>query len=203
MWAKDAPACLLPNGRILCAVGPGVQPTEFPDQTCFCEFNGTAFQRVADPIPIDDSGNLYEARLLLLPTGEVLYTNSTTDVFLYTPNGRPRDNWRPTISKCPSIVLAGQIYGLTGTQFNGLSQACSYGDDAAMSTNYPLVRIRHAASGVVTYCRTFDHSSMGVATGASLQRTKFVAPAGILVGQSYLRVVANGIESNPVQITVS
>jgi hypothetical protein len=195
MVAKDSPACLLPNGRVLCAVGPAVDAAEFPPHTCFCEFDGATFLRVADPVPFDQSGYLYDARLLLLPTGEVLYTNSTDHVYLYTPHGRVSDDWRPTITYCASNVSAGQTYALRGTQLNGLSQGCSYGDDASMATNYPLVRIQHNNEGVISYCRTFGHSTMAVATGASLEWTNFVPPAGIPTGPSELFVVANGIPS--------
>jgi hypothetical protein len=94
-------------------------------------------------------------------------------------------------------------YTLQGRQLNGLSQAVSYGDDAAAATNYPIVRIRHLASGRVTYCRTFDHSSMGVATGTVIHSTNFDVPASIPTGLSELCAVANGISSACVTLRVA
>src|SRR5262249_10298456 len=78
-----------------------------------------------------------------------------------------------------------------------LSQAVSYGDDATMATNYPIVRIRNVASGHVFYCRTSGHSTMGVATGAALHTTNFHVPAVVPTGNAELTVAANGIASKP------
>jgi hypothetical protein len=77
-----------------------------------------------------------------------------------------------------------------------------YGDDAQMATNYPLVRITNTATGNVVYCRTHNHSTMGVATGSTVVTTDFDIPATIGTGASTLEVVANGIPSNPVNVTI-
>ena len=82
-----------------------------------------------------------------------------------------------------------------GRNLNGLSQAVGYGDDAAAATNYPLVRIRHIASGKLSYCKTFDHSTMAVATGTTIESTNFAVPLGIEEGASEICLVANGISS--------
>jgi hypothetical protein len=102
---------------------------------------------------------------------------------------------RPHITASPATVRPFHSYTLHGRLLNGLSQAVGYGDDAAAATNYPLVRIRHLASGKVTYCRTFDHSTMGVGTGAAVHSTNFFVPCGIPTGASEICVVANGIAS--------
>jgi hypothetical protein len=93
-------------------------------------------------------------------------------------------------------------YSLHGRQLNGLSQAVGYGDDASAATNYPIVKIRNVASGHIRYVRTFDHSSMGVATGFSIQSTTFSVPFGTPTGLSQITVIANGIESAPAFTTV-
>ncbi len=92
---------------------------------------------------------------------------------------------------------------VSGRQFNGLSQAVSYGDDAQMATNYPLVRLRHRDTGVVTYCRTAGHSTMAVATGPAATWTHFSVPPGTPTGVHDLVVIANGISSDPVTFTVT
>jgi hypothetical protein len=89
------------------------------------------------------------------------------------------DAWRPHITSVASYLRAGGTYTLQGQQINGLSQAVGYGDDAASATNYPLIRIRNKTTGHIFYCRTFDHSTMGVATGTSIQSTTFHVPYNI------------------------
>lgn len=83
-----------------------------------------------------------------------------------------------------------------------MSQAVSYGDDASMATNYPLVRIHNLSSNKLTYCRTHDHSTMGVHIGAIIHNTKFTIPSNIEAGKSELCVIANGISSESVVIVV-
>lgn len=102
-----------------------------------------------------------------------------------------------------NVVFEGQTYTLQGRQLNGLSQAVSYDDDASMATNYPLIRIRNPANGKVWYCRTFGHSTMGVATGTTIQSTNFVVPIGVDKGQAELCVVANGISSPCLPIVIA
>jgi hypothetical protein len=98
--------------------------------------------------------------------------------------------------------VRGTTYRLEGTQLNGLSQAVAYGDDYQGATNYPLVRITSDATGHVFYGRTHDHSTMGVATGATPVSTLFEAPGEAEVGASALVVVANGVPSAPVAVTI-
>jgi hypothetical protein len=89
-----------------------------------------------------------------------------------------------------------------GRQINGLSQANSYGDDAQMATNYPIVRLV-GSSGQTYYCRTFNFSTMGVNTGTVVQGASFTVPRGIAKGAAELYVVANGIASKPLSVSVS
>jgi hypothetical protein len=77
-----------------------------------------------------------------------------------------------------------------------------YGDDAQMATNYPLIRIINNASHHVFYARTHNHSTMGVATGNAKVSTHFDVPSDMETGASKLVVVANGIASKAVAITV-
>jgi len=88
-------------------------------------------------------------------------------------------------------------------QFNGLSQAGGgMGDEYQSSTNYPLVQITNNSTKDVFYARTHDHSTMGVATGSKTVSTHFDVPSGMETGASSLVVVANGIPSSPVSVTV-
>ena len=78
----------------------------------------------------------------------------------------------------------------------------AFGDEFQNATNYPLVRITNKGTGHVFYARTHDHSSMGVATGSLIVTTNFDVPAGMETGASTLEVVANGLASKAVAVTV-
>jgi hypothetical protein len=177
--ASDVASVLLPSGHVL--------------QETFghtYEFDGTEFKK--EPF-------VGESPLLLLPTGQVLVSGTE----IYTGRGRPKRSWEPTINAFPATVARGSSYQISGTQFNGLSQANALGDELETFTNYPLVRITNNASGHVIYARTHDHSTMGVATGKAIVSTNFDVPAAAESGASSLVVVANGISSRPVSITVN
>jgi hypothetical protein len=81
-----------------------------------------------------------------------------------------------------------------------MSQANGYGDDAQMATNYPLVRLKHGNQ--VRFCRTYDHSTMAVATGKKMVHTHFHVPGSVPLGHYELVVIANGIHSKPVKVHV-
>ena len=145
----------------------------------------------------------YVGRMLVLPTGQVLFTDGSTTAQIYTASGTYQSAWQPKITSVASTLIAGSANNaISGTQFNGLSQGAMYGDDAQMATNYPLVRITNNSSGAITYCKTHNHSTMGVATGSTAVSTEFDVPSGIPTGASQLVVVANGIPSNPVEVTI-
>jgi hypothetical protein len=201
LGAKDAPACLMPNGHVLCVAGPVTgKANDFLGPTSFFEFDGTSLQRVQDPP--NAGGPPFVGRMMLLPTGQVLFANGSNAIYLFTPAGGPEPDWRPAITAHPLEVRPLHTYTLHGRQLNGLSQAVGYGDDSSAATNYPLVRLRHIHTGQVRYCRTFDHSTMGVATGTILHSTQFRVPLGLHAGEYEMVVVANGIASCPVFICV-
>jgi hypothetical protein len=195
----DGPATILPNGNVLCETSPGYST----GPVTFYEFDGKKLTQVPSP-PNPGEGSTW-GRMLVLPTGQIMFDvtdDFTIDVELYTAKGNYKKAWAPTISSAPGAVTRGQTYQISGTQFNGLSQGAMYGDDAQMATNYPLVRITNSSTGHVFYARTHDHSSMGVATGTTIVSTNFDVPAGMETGASEMVVVANGIPSDPVAVTV-
>jgi hypothetical protein len=203
--AKDAPACLLPNGRVLCTVGTAAVGENYPGPTYFYEFDGANLVKVDDPPnAADTSAGPFDSRLLLLPTGDVLFAKSGA-VWAYTPDvasGQPDPAWLPAISSAPSVVAPAGTYPLAGFQLTGLSQAVSYGDDAAMATNYPIVRIDIAGS--VFYARTFGFSDMGVARGRSFtQSCQVTFPQNLPLGNAMLSVITNGIQSQATPIAIS
>jgi uncharacterized repeat protein (TIGR03803 family) len=202
----DGPAALLPDGNVLCDASPVIETvngkTVYSAGSEFFEFNGTTLTAVVGP-PNARNDPAYVGRMLLLPTGQVLFTDGTKDVEIYTPGGKYKSAWAPTIKSWPTSITHGQKnYAITGTQFNGLSQAVAYGDDAQAATNYPLIRISNNATKHVFYARTHGHSTMGVATGSTVVSTNFDTPSNLETGTSTLVVVANGIPSKSVAVTV-
>jgi hypothetical protein len=197
----DAPAAVLPNGNVLCETSPLV----FQSPLSFYEFDGKAFHNAPTVHNVGSPATSYQGRFLVLPTGQILYTLAdgvNRDAEIYTAKGTFKSSWAPSITTAPSSITRGMSYKISGTQFNGLTHGAAYGDDAQMNTSYPLVRITNNATKHVSYARTHDHSTMGVATGTKSVSTNFDVPSGIETGASSLVVVANGIPSKPVAVTV-
>jgi len=205
MTAQDAPGALLPNGNVLIAATGGPKPPQSPfsgPPVYFFEFDGANV--IPEPaIPNAAVESSFNINLLVLPTGEILATDGSKDIEIYTPNDTTHNsNWEPVITSAPSTVSPGGSYTITGMRFNGMSQASMYGDEAQNATNYPLVRITNLATNHVFYSRTHDHSSMAVASSA-LVSTHFDVPQTQEAGPSTLEVVANGIASAPVSVLVT
>ena len=186
--AGDASAALLPSGHVLVAALSGR----------FYEYGGTTLSVTG---ALTDNGGNTAYSVLPLPNGQVLVTGGVTQ--LYSGSGTANPAWAPTITLAPATLTRGSTYTISGTQFNGLSQAAAVGDELNAATNYPLVRLTNKASGHVFYARTHDHSSMGVATGSTIVSTMFNVPASTETGASTLSVVANGIAAVPVSVTVN
>jgi hypothetical protein len=179
--AGDSYAVLLPNGHPLVV---GASGTSY-------EFDG---KNLTPSLYLG-----YSIHLLDLPTGEVIVGGGEVLI----PAGKPNPAWAPSINQYSHTVTRGSTYKISGKQFNGLSQAQAYGDELTSVTNYPLVRITNKTSGHVFYAKTHDHSTMGVATGNTIVSTNFDVPSGMETGASTLEVVANGIPSKKVSITVN
>lgn len=197
--ANDAPGCVLPNGHVLCVAGTAPDAGGFAQNGQFFEFDGKLLDPA--PAPANATGNVYEGRMMLLPTGQVLFCAGSAAMEIYTPVGEADDEWRPHITEHHRELRPGHTYRIHGQRFNGMTQAVAYGDDATMATNYPLVRLI-SEDGRVHYCRTFDHSTMAVATGHRHVHTSFTVPAGLPHGRYDLRVVANGIASREAEVRV-
>jgi hypothetical protein len=178
--AGDSFAVLLTNGDVLVEGDSGTSYV----------FDGTHLT----------PGPFTPGSLMVLPNGEVLVGGGTTEV--YTSSGTYQTSWQPTISTYPSTVTRGSTYSISGTQFNGLSQAAAFGDELQTATNYPLVQITNNSTLHVFYARTHNHSTMGVATGTATVSTNFDVPATMETGASTLVVIANGIPSVAVSVTV-
>ncbi|MGB8771647.1 MAG: hypothetical protein WCC92_18690 [Candidatus Korobacteraceae bacterium] len=185
----DGPAALLPDGNVLLSASPGI----FQNGTVFFEWDGTNLIPVP-ATPNSPNNSSWYGRMLVLPTGQVLYTDGSQDVEIYTPSGSANPNWAPTVSLFTASLQRGTSVLLYGTKFNGLSQANAYGDDAQMATNYPIVKLTNESTRHVIYARTHDHSTMAVGyTGPTY--THVDLPPNMERGLTLLQVIANGIAS--------
>ena len=197
----DAPASWEPNDKVLVQASPGFGNPP----SVFFEWDGVNMTQVAGPPNASIDGS-YVGDMLLLPTGQILFTDGTDDIELYTPTITSNDAERehdiaPVIFGAPQLIKAGGSYQVYGIRFNGVTQGAAFGDDVQAATNFPLVRITNLKTNHVFYSRTHDHSSMAVASD-DLVSTHFDVPNAQERGFSLLQVVANGIASDPVFVFV-
>ena len=218
----DGPAAVLPNGNVLVATSPGV----FNPPTHFFEYDGQTFTEVAAP-PDAPLNTTYQQMMVVLPTGEILMTDFSSDVELYTPAPGTVDTAVPVITEAPMLVVAargtsqdphpitqasdgvtpvanlflGETYELAALRMNGVTQGAYYGDDDQSYTNYPLVRLTYKDTGHVVYCRTHAHSTRAIGPDKH-GTTQFDVPLTGERGLADLEVVANGIASPSVLVNV-
>ncbi len=191
----DGPAALEPNGDVLIMASPGFGGTP----ATFFQWNGYQLSTVPGTpnAPVDSS---FFGNMLVLPTGQILLTDFSNDIEIYTPAGKPKPDWRPVVVFTPLVLAPGRSYSLAGIRLSGMSQGAAYGDDVQTNTNFPLVRITNLRTGDVFYSRTYDFK-VAVASDR-ITWTHFAVPAGQEPGLSKLQVVASGIASRPVLVMV-
>jgi hypothetical protein len=201
LGAVDAPAAVLPNGNVLFSSSPRTTPASFQAPSFFFEYDPVANTISNVVAPTNSNTKCYLGRLLILPTGQVLYSSYSTTVSVYTPSGSPDPLWVPSITSCPTSVRRGIAYTLFGRQINGLNQGSYYGNDATNATNYPIVRLQSGSS--VYYCRTRTFSTMGLQTGTVVHSCSFTVPSSVPLGSYTITVIANGIASASRTISVT
>jgi hypothetical protein len=197
----DGPGALEPNGKVLAMLSPGL----FQAGCQFVEYDPktNTLANTANPqnCPGDSS---YVGHLMVLPTGQVMFTDFSGRVEIYTPAAGVVAGVAPTVNSVSGTIGSpSSNNALTGSQLNGLSEANAYGDDYQGATNYPLVRlVQVAAPNNIYYATTHDESTHSIAPGLS-NSTKFDVPAGVPSGSYQLYLVANGIASNAMVVDIS
>ena len=102
----------------------------------------------------------YTDRFLMLPNGQALFTvGADSQLYVYTGTGPVDTSSTPSISGIFSN--GGNSYTLTGSALNGASQGATYGDDAEMDTNYPIVSVA-TDIGTTYYADTTNWNMTGV-----------------------------------------
>jgi hypothetical protein len=199
LTGADVPSAVMPNGQVLFTASPWLDaPTYFYLFNPKADGGRGGISAITPPGfqlnpngPLDING--WYTYFLVLPTGQILYDQRfDTQLWLYTPQGSPRNVWRPRIT---SVTRSPDgTFTLTGTQLNGISEGAAFGDNAEMSTNYPIVTLT-ASNQTVYFARTFDWSSTGVQTGKMRVSTRFTLPQGLPSGRYKVRASASGIVS--------
>jgi hypothetical protein len=179
--SADGPAATLPDGNVLFDVSPCV----YNAPLAFDVYD--AATNTISPVPnIPNAANdsTYDTRMLNLPNGQILFNDGSNRLEVYTAGGTPNPSWAPSVSSVGSgSFVPGQTASLSGSQLSGLDQGSVYGDDVQDATNFPVVRITNTKTGVVTYARTSNWSSVSVAPGSS-SSSKFTIPSSTPAGAS-------------------
>jgi hypothetical protein len=197
--SADGPGSILPDGNVLFDASPCV----YNAPIAFFLYNAKSNTLSSVPnVPNAANDSTYYTRLLALPNGQVLFNDGSKKMLVYTAGGSPSPAWAPSVTSISTTTLTpGRTASLSGTQLAGLSQGAAYGDDVQDNTNFPLVQITNSRSGVVTYARTSNWTSVSIAPGAG-SSTDFTVPSTTPAGASSLVVIANGIASQPVPVTI-
>jgi hypothetical protein len=93
-------------------------------------------------------------------------------------------------------------FSVSGKQLSGLTQGSQFGDEFENATNYPLVRIVNNSSRHVFYATTSHFSSTSIAPMAP-SNFNFTIGKDFEDGPSKMYVVANGIASKPINVTIT
>ena len=192
--AADAPAALEPNGKVLAMLSPG----EFQSGCQMVEYDPSTgtLSNTTNPTncPSDSS---FVGHLMVLPTGQIMFTDLSGLVEIYTPAAGVGTSKTPLITG-PFVNGPMQPTNnvVRGFHFNGLTQNNAYGDDYQGDTDYPMVRLTSYSTGVVYYGITHDESTHSIDPNGGLMSTMFDRPAGLPGGFYKLEVIANGVKSS-------
>jgi hypothetical protein len=141
----------------------------------------------------------YPTRMLTLPTGQVLFSDDSAQLWVYTADGVPNPALRPVINGV--TYTGGGNFTLTGKQLTGQSAGAAYGDDDQMDTNFPVIRMANATG--LYYARTTNWSSTSVDGGTTPETVNFTLNPSVTPGNYSLVVTGAGISSFPIFINIT
>ena len=206
--ADDNDAVILPNGNVLTVTA--VFPRDTVNATSmaparYVEYDwasNTWLWKPDDLVSSSTSQCPNGTFMLPLPTGQILISNNGK-LELYTSTGSPNPAWRPIVDSLSTKTISpGKTYSISGKQLSGLTQGQQWGDEWEAATNYPIVQIENKSSHHISYGRSFNFSTTSI--GPSTPSTfSFTIKKSTENGASLIRVIANGIASSPVAVTIT
>ena len=212
--APDNPTAILPNGNVLTITSHLARDTDNQDimgPAKYFEYDwmSNTWMPVIDDLMASPASSLSTyMKLLPLPNGQIMVINMGANpgsggIAFYTSKGVPNSSWAPVVDKISDTALRpGKSYTVSGKQLSGLTQGAQFGDEFESSTNYPLVRIVNTASHHVFYATTSGFSNTSIAPMVP-STFNFTIGANIENGLSKMYVIANGIASKPIVVTIT
>ncbi len=103
LGGNDAPGAVEPNGDVLFAAGT---TPNFSSGTALFEYDPVAntITPVSTPTALTNDLNFtngqvaFNTRMVELPTGQILFSDASDQLWVYTPNGAPQSAWQPTVT---------------------------------------------------------------------------------------------------------
>lgn len=115
----DGPAVLLPDGNVFFQVSMTLPGNCYGAGSFFFEWDGSNLTQEPGPPDSPSGYPSYKGRMLVLPTGQVLYADAYDagsgdqhkNLYVYTPSGSYQAAWQPTITTVSSTLMGGRAGG--------------------------------------------------------------------------------------------
>ena len=206
--AADNQAAILPNGNVLVITSvfmcnPSACYWMAPAGWFEYDVASNTWLRVADD-PMTPSASMLAngTQALALPNGQIMVTSEGQTGF-YTSTSKSDPSWAPVVDSISSTTLSPNVsYMLAGKQLAGLTEGSFWGDEQQNASNYGLVQIMNNTTHDVSYGRTSNFSNTSIAPNTS-STFNFSIDGSAENGASSLRVIASGLTSAPVAVTIT
>jgi hypothetical protein len=203
MGADGAPGAMLPDGHfVFLAEFAG---SSFGSTLFDYNYNTNTLTDLTSTLPSQLQDELFfsassDCRMLVVTDGGLLLNTGFNTIWEYKTSIAPQAAWRPTVTTVSKITPG--RYQISGARLNGISEGATFGSDARMSTNFPIVQLEK--SGVIRFGRTISFTPGLSRPGINnFQSATFDIPAGLKPGVYNATVIVNGIKSTPAKpITV-
>ena len=190
-------ATLLPNGEVLVAGGQDSDTIPLASAELYDSASGTwAATASLGTARVVHTATLLANGMVLIAAGENGYIGLLASAELYDVGLGFSSDWQPEIATATLRKTSGNRLRLTGSLFQGISQASS-GNTQDSSSNYPIVQLRSLESSQVVF--------LLVDPVAGWSDTSFtsVPVRGFPKGPALVTVFTNGIPSTAKYLLVA